>query len=250
MKLIAIFAQLRIRGLSESGTIAAIVAGFACLAGGWTWVVMLLAFYVSSTVLSRFHTDAKRERAADIVEKHGDRDMWQVAANGGVFAALAIAVAVTHSPTLFGAGAGAIAASSADTWATEIGILSRQAPRSIISMRHVPAGTSGGVTLAGLAGSLAASLFVALVATLVGWPGSVATSAVAGGLGGSLVDSLLGATLQNRGWCTTCALGTERAVHGCGTTTVSAGGLSWLRNDLVNFLCSLTGAFLGYLTFV
>lgn len=209
---------------------------------------MLLAFYVSSTLFSRFHTDAKRERAGDILEKGGDRDMWQVAANGSVFTALAVAAAVTHSPALLGAGAGAIAASSADTWATEIGMLSRQMPRSIISMHHVPPGTSGGVTLAGLAGSLAASVFIALVATLLGWPARAAMAAVIGGLGGSLVDSLLGATLQNRRWCRTCSLGTERAVHGCGTTTVSVGGVSWMRNDLVNFFCSLTGALLGYLT--
>ena len=249
MKLIAIFAQVRIRGLSGSGTIAAIVAGFACLAAGWTWVVMLLGFYVSSTLLSRFHTETKRERAGKVVEKGGDRDMWQVAANGGVFAALAIAATVTRSPALFGAGAGAIAASSADTWATEIGLLSRQAPRSIVSMRQVPAGTSGGVTLAGLAGSLAGSLFIALVAVLLDWPARAAMAAVVGGLGGSLADSLLGATLQNRRWCPACGLGTERAVHACGTTTVSAGGLSWVRNDAVNFFCSLAGAFLGYLTF-
>ena len=103
MKLIAIFAQVRIKGLSESGTIAAIVAGIACLAAGWTWLVMLLAFYVSSTLLSRYRTDAKGERAGDIVEKGGDRDMWQVAANGGAFTALAIAAALSHSPALFGA---------------------------------------------------------------------------------------------------------------------------------------------------
>ncbi len=249
MKLIAIFAQVRIRGLSESGTVAAIVAGIACLAAGWTWLVMLLVFYVSSTLLSRFRTDAKRERAGGIVEKGGDRDMWQVAANGGVFTALAVAAAVTRSPAFFGAGAGAIAASAADTWATEIGMLSRQIPRSIISMRHVPAGTSGGVTLAGLAGALAASLFIAIGAALLGWSARASIAAVIGGLGGSLIDSLLGATLQNRRWCATCGAGTERAVHSCGTTTVSAGGLSWMRNDLVNLCCSLTGAFLGYLTF-
>lgn len=247
MKLIAIFAQVRIRGLSASGTVAALAAGAACLAAGWTWLIMLLAFYMSSTLLSRFHTDAKRERAGDVVEKGGDRDMWQVAANGGVFTVLAVASTVTHSPVFFGAGAGAIAASAADTWATEIGLLSRRMPRSIFSMQRVPPGTSGGVTLAGLAGSFAGSAFIAIAAVLLDWPSSASIAALIGGLGGSLADSLLGATVQSRRSCPACGVGTERAVHGCGTTTLRAGGFNWMRNDLVNFFCSLTGAFLGYL---
>jgi uncharacterized protein (TIGR00297 family) len=171
--------------------------------------------------------------------------MWQVAANGGVFTATAIAYAVTHSPAFMVAGAGAIAASQADTWATEIGTLSRQMPRSIATLRRVPAGTSGGVTLAGLAASLAGSLFVAFTASLLGWPAEAAFAAIAGGFGGSIVDSALGATLQSQRWCETCEAGTERAVHDCGSTTVLTGGLSWMNNDFVNLLCSLTGAFVG-----
>ncbi len=247
MKHIAIFERVRIKGLSSSGTIAAIVVGLACAVAGFTWVILLLAFYVSSTLLSRFHSDAKRERSGGTVEKSGDRDMWQVAANGGLFAALAVASRLNPSPVWYAAGAGAIAASAADTWATEIGVLGKQIPRSIVSLRRVPIGTSGGVTLAGLMGSAAGALFIAGLVTLAGWPAGTSSAAIAGGIGGSLIDSLLGATFQSRRWCPACNLGTERAVHTCGTTTVQAGGLRWLENDLVNFFCSLAGALLGYL---
>jgi len=249
VKLIAIFAQVRIKGLSSSGTIAAIAAALLCAAAGWTWLILLLAFYVSSTLLSRFHSDAKLARAGNVVAKGGDRDMWQVAANGSVFTAVALLSALTHSPALFGAGAGAIAASAADTWATEIGTLSSQIPRSIISLERVPVGTSGGITLAGLAGSAAGALFIGVAAIILGWPLKVGAAALIGGLAGSLIDSILGATLQSRRWCTTCDLGTERVVHTCGTTTLPAGGLGWMENDLVNFFCSLAGALLGYLSF-
>jgi uncharacterized protein (TIGR00297 family) len=247
VKHIAIFAQVRIKGLSSSGTIAAIVVGLACAVAGFTWVIVLLAFYVSSTFLSRFHSDAKRERTGGTVEKSGDRDMWQVAANGGVFAAMALASRLIPSPAWYAAGAGAIAASAADTWATEIGVLGKQIPRSIASLRKVPIGTSGGVTLAGLVGSAAGALFIAGAVALLGWTAKTASAAIAGGIGGSLIDSLLGATIQSRRWCPTCSIGTERAVHTCGTTTVRSGGLHWLGNDMVNFFCSLAGAFLGYL---
>jgi uncharacterized protein (TIGR00297 family) len=210
---------------------------------------MLLAFYVSSTLLSRYQRDAKLARAGGVAAKSGDRDMWQVAANGGVFAVLALAAAVNSSPELYAAGAGAIAASTADTWATEIGSLAKKMPRSIVSLKLVPAGTSGGVTLLGLTGSGIAALFIAAVAVTFGWHERTAIAAVAGGIGGSLMDSVLGATLQSRRWCTTCNVGTERAIHSCGTATIPSGGITWLGNDLVNFLSSLTGALLGYLSF-
>jgi uncharacterized protein (TIGR00297 family) len=248
VKLIAIFARVRIRGLSTSGSIAALAIGAVCIAAGWTWLIILLAFYVSSTFLSRLGDDARRERAGGIAEKSGDRDVWQVAANGGVFTALALASTVRQSPALYAAAAGAIAASTADTWATEIGTLARQLPRSIVSFKRVATGTSGAVSLPGLAAAGAGALFIAIVATALGWPPNAAIGAVSGGIGGSLIDSVLGATLQRRRWCTMCNVGTERAVHDCGSSTVPAGGIPWLGNDLVNLCCSATGALLGYLT--
>ena len=247
MKHIANFAQVRIKGLSSSGTLAAIAAGAACIAAGWAWIAMLLAFYVSSTLLSHYRRDKKRARSQGVVEKSGDRDMWQVAANGGVFAALALALAIRPAPAWYVAAAGALAASTADTWSTEIGMLARQTPRSIVSFRAVPPGTSGGITLAGLIGGGAGALFIGLIALMFGWPGMALCAALAGGIGGSLVDSILGATMQSRRWCATCNVHTEQRMHTCGSTTQHVGGISWLGNDIVNFFCSVSGALLGYL---
>ena len=64
-----------------------------------------------------------------------------------------------------------------------------------------------------------------------------------GGLApGSLVDSLLGATLQARRWCARCSVSTEQMTHACGETTDLAGGLRWLDNDGVNLVSTLAGA--------
>jgi uncharacterized protein (TIGR00297 family) len=247
MKHIANFAQVRIKGLSGSGTLAAIAAGAACVAAGWTWLTLLLVFYVSSTLLSYYRRDTKRSKTRDVVEKRGDRDIWQVAANGGVFTVLALAFAFRPEPAWYVAATGALAASTADTWSTEIGMLARQTPRSIVSFREVPAGTSGGITFAGLFGGAAGALFIGASALLLGWPRATLYASLIGGLGGSLVDSVLGATVQSRRWCATCNVQTEQNVHVCGTTTQPVGGISWLGNDLVNFFCSLSGALLGYL---
>ncbi|MEO8193362.1 MAG: DUF92 domain-containing protein [Gemmatimonadales bacterium] len=235
------------RSLSASGALAAVAVATACAAAGWSWAWMLIAFFTSATLLSKFGEGAKRARTGDIVEKGGERDVWQVLANGGVFAALAIASLAWPSVLWQAAGAGAIAASTSDTWATEIGTLSSAVPRSIITRTRVPPGTSGGVTPIGTITGLAGAIFIAIVALLAGWPLRAACAAIVGGFAGSLVDSIVGASIQRKRWCEQCGHGTERAVHTCGTVTMPAGGFRWLGNDLVNLVSTIGGACLGSL---
>jgi uncharacterized protein (TIGR00297 family) len=238
------------RMLSRSGAVVAVVVATLCVAGGWSWALLLIAFFMSGSWLSRLREGEKRVRTGDVVEKGGARDAWQVLANGGVFAACALGAAVAPASGWEVAGAAAIAASTADTWATEIGTLSTFAPRSIVSWKKVEAGTSGGITVHGIVAVIGGALFVAILARLLGWSSLASWAAIVGGFAGSLVDSLLGATLQGRRWCPTCGRGTERAVHSCGTVTSPSGGIRWLNNDVVNALSSLCGALIGYVMFV
>ena len=241
LSVIVVLAARRTRTLSPSGAVAGAVVGSICVSAGWSWGALLLALFVSASALSRTGERTKAARVSPIVEKGGERDAGQVLANGGVFAVGALAQLVFPSPLWFAAGAGAIAASAADTWATEVGTLSSTDPVSILSGRKVPAGTSGAVTLIGCAAGLAGAMFIAAGATLAHWPAPFAAVAL-GGLAGTLADSLLGATLQARRWCDVCAVGTERMVHRCGTSTRHAAGLRGFDNDLVNAVCSAVGA--------
>ena len=232
----------RAGSLSTSGAVAAIALGTASFAAGWSWAVLLIAFFIASSALSRWRDDQKSRRTGGIVAKGGRRDAAQVLANGGIFAACAALSLVIPWPGWPVLAAGAIAASTADTWATEIGSLARGEPRSIVSWRPVPAGTSGGVSLQGTLAALAGAAFIALASRIVGWPLAAVPAALAGGMAGTTADSLLGATLQSRRWCAACAEPTERPVHGCGTGTGHAGGLPWLGNDAVNALSGGVGA--------
>lgn len=241
------FLAHRSRALSRSGALAAIGVGTACTTAGWSWAWLLIAFFASATVLSRTGESLKRERLAGIPGKGANRDARQVLANGGVFALLAITSLFSHSAAVEALAAAALAASTGDTWATELGTLSREMPRSILSMNVVPRGTSGGVTVVGVAASIAGGGLIALVASLAGWSSTAVCAALAGGFGGSLIDSILGATVQQKRWCEQCGRGTERAVHDCGTRTVHRGGMRWVDNDVVNFLSSIGGAMLGLL---
>jgi uncharacterized protein (TIGR00297 family) len=243
---IALLAR-RVRALAPSGAVAATVVGAICVAAGWEWATVLLAFFATSTALSRLRAERKAALLGALVAKGGERDAVQVLANGGPFALAALGMLVQPSPTWLVAGAAAIAAATADTWATEIGTLAARRPRTILGWREVPAGTSGAVSALGLLAALAGSGFIAAAVLLLGWPSAAALGALVGGIAGSTVDSLLGAGLQARRWCDACDRPTERTEHDCGAPTRVIGGLRWLDNDGVNLVSGLMGATIGWL---
>jgi uncharacterized protein (TIGR00297 family) len=230
------------RALTTDGAIAATFVGAASVVAGWSWSALLLAFFLSSSALSRIGIDIKQRRTAGILQKMGARDAAQVLANGGVFAAAAIGYAVLPWDGWMAIGGGALAAATADTWATEIGTLAKGLPRLIITWRPAPAGTSGAVSAPGTIGMVLGSAFLTLGMAAAVWPRHAFMAAFVGGVLGALADSVAGATIQARRRCASCDALTERAMHSCGAHTVHVGGVSWMTNDAVNFLCSIVGA--------
>ena len=83
-------AARRQQTLSPSGAVAAFFVGAICTAAGWSWAVLVVALFMSANSLSRYRRTTRLVRIGATVEKWGERDAWQVAANGGVFAAAAI----------------------------------------------------------------------------------------------------------------------------------------------------------------
>ncbi|MCK4316066.1 MAG: DUF92 domain-containing protein [Anaerolineae bacterium] len=242
--------------LSGSGVVGALITGTLIFGlGGWEWGVILVAFFVSSSVLSFYHARDKQELAEKFAKGHR-RDLGQALANGGLAALLALLSKLLPLPeggregVWFVACAGAMAAVNADTWATELGVLSPRSPRLITTGRRVEVGASGGITWLGTVASLGGALFIGLLGGLgalvlrQGWAaaGALLLAATVGGLAGSLGDSLLGASMQAIYWCGACGKETERKVHRCGTETRLLRGWRWLGNDMVNFIASAVGA--------
>ncbi len=239
------------RSLSVNGAALAVLVGTVVVAaGGWWWGILLVAFFASSSALSR--VGGGGERPGERIARRGSqRDAVQVAANGGVAAVMALIAGWSDAPVLFLTYAGAVAAVTSDTWATEIGAQTRRPPRSILSGRAAPPGTSGAVSTVGTLGAAAGALLIAVLAAVgaaLGWvgdglsAGGVLLGVTLAGLAGSLVDSLLGATLQASYRCSVCDLATERMVHDCGAATTLARGIPMVDNDIVNALASVTGA--------
>ncbi|MBP7997752.1 MAG: DUF92 domain-containing protein [Chloroflexi bacterium] len=232
------------RSLSVSGALGALVVGTLIFGlGGPAWGVMLGVFFVTSSVLSHFKEREKRA-AAEKFEKGHTRDIGQVLANGGLGMLIALLSWLIPHPGWFPLFIGVMATVNADTWATELGTLSKRPPRLITTGRVVDVGTSGGVSFLGTTVSFLGGMLIGLIAGWLGEGIGLGLAAALGGLGGlagSLSDSLLGATVQQIYYCDTCGKDTERKIHKCGTVTRPLHGWSWLNNDLVNLISSIFG---------
>jgi uncharacterized protein (TIGR00297 family) len=242
------------RSLTASGVLGAILVGTLIFGfGGWIWGLLLITFFVSSSLLSHYRRSDKEEFSEKFA-KGSRRDLGQALANGGLGAVLAIAFFRYPEPLLFATYVGVMSTVNADTWATELGVLSRIPPRLITTGQQVAPGTSGGVTRLGIWASIAGALLIGAVATGLlqldsllageGWSLGAASYpllAVAGGFSGSLFDSLLGATVQGVYYCGQCKKETESPVHHCGERALQVRGWAWLNNDLVNLMASIVG---------
>ena len=239
----------RRHALNRSGMVGAVligttVVGFSGLVGG----TLLVFFFVSSSILSSF----KAQRKSDFAEKFSkgsQRDLGQSLANGGVAALAAAMYALAQADWARAALVGALATATADTWATELGVLSKVRPRLISTGAPVGRGTSGGITFAGTLATAAGAISIAGLAALLQFGDRAAILFIIGtisGMIGAIFDSLLGATVQAMYRCNACAKDTEHHPrHSCGTYTHQIRGWSWLNNDVVNFLATALGALIA-----
>jgi len=186
------FVARRVKVLTTDGAIAAatigtIIYGF----GGWPMAALLLMFFLSSSLLTqvraerKFHPEHRRGRSAG-----------QVLANGAIASVLAMLYGLGHSSAALSAFAGAVAASTADTWATEVGLLAAAPPRLITTLREVPPGTSGGVTWLGTVAGIVGAAAISFAAFY--WLRTPVVPVLAGGVIAMLLDSVLGATIEGR----------------------------------------------------
>lgn len=234
--------------LSRSGVVGAVLVGaLIYYTGGWQWFTLLLSFFGSSSILSHLGKQQKVV-AGKQFEKGERRDIFQVFANGGAAALASLGYGLSGNAFYFFAFLGTLGTVNADTWATEVGLLSTTPPRSILSGKRVPPGTSGALSLLGSLASCTGALFIGLVALCLQpftahsyTPIILLIAAGVGGSIGSLLDSLLGATIQRLHYCPSCQEMTEKKMHSCGTVTTPVRGFSRINNDVVNFFSALGG---------
>jgi uncharacterized protein (TIGR00297 family) len=189
-----------------------------------TALVPVLAVSLLTFAVTRLGRE-KKQRLGDSGERNG-RSAAQISANLGLAALLSSGFFQSSlvdsrwfalaPDALFVAALAALAEAAADTAASELGQLFSTHPRLLTSLRVVAPGTDGAISLPGTAAGVLAAVAVAAAGAyaLCGGAPMFALSC-AGGVFGLFFDSLLGATLERRGW---------------------------LNNDAVNFLSTASAA--------
>jgi uncharacterized protein (TIGR00297 family) len=233
--LITAIAGCLVNSLSKSGAAAAVFVGLSVLFGFKLPGLLLLGvFFGSSSFWSKFKA-SKKKKIEEKLQKGNTRDWQQVLANGGPASIVAWIHFFIPSDIWLFVFAVSIAAATSDTWASEIGVLSKRRPFHILSIKSVERGTSGAVSLLGnVAAFCGAGLIAACTVFLFGLPlfPWLLLVTVFGFLG-NLIDTLLGALIQARYRCPKCGLETEKTIH-CGLSTRLIKGTRLFNNDVVN----------------
>ncbi|MCW5874895.1 MAG: DUF92 domain-containing protein [Anaerolineales bacterium] len=237
----------RLGMLAPSGAVAALLLGGLTYGlGGLPAAILLVVFFASSSVLTRLFSRRKK-KLAQTYSKGGQRDWAQVLANGSpALLVLALGAAGWLPQYIAWPGfAAALASVTADTWATELGVLSKTQPQLITTGQRVPKGTSGAVSLAGSLAAAGGALLIALVAGVIAngyLTLGVLAAVVLAGILGAHFDSLIGATVQAIYYCPECKKETEQhPTHSCGAATRHLRGWRWMDNDWVNFISAMFG---------
>lgn len=217
-----------VRGVNPSGAVAGALACFLLFAGAGPVAFAALGTLFLMTWMST-RLGYRRKAALGLAERREGRSAWQVLANLSAAAIGSVAFGITGNRGWLVAAVAALAEAATDTVASEIGqVVGTNSgehsgensgehsgansgedggphPRMITTMittgKRVPPGTDGGVTLRGSAAGLAAGAVVAAVASaggMIEW--RQVWIPVTVGFAGMLIDSVLGATVQSRGW--------------------------------------------------
>jgi uncharacterized protein (TIGR00297 family) len=187
--------------VSDGGAVMGAVVAFLLMHAAGLWAFFpLFALLLMTMLATRWR--AERKSTLGVSERAGGRNARQVLANLGAagLCALAAVMFVRQSAVLMVGAMAVLAEAAADTVSSEVGQALSTRPRLILGFAQVSPGTNGAISLVGtLAGCIAAAL-VAWTASLAGvvsgrWVLIIALAGVAG----MLFDSVLGASLENRG---------------------------------------------------
>ncbi|MBL7074150.1 DUF92 domain-containing protein [candidate division KSB1 bacterium] len=248
--LVVVIISIRAKFLELGGAAATFLLGWAIFGiGGWSWALPILVFFFLSSIISKLGKNKKKEYEG-LFAKSSRRDLGQVLANGGAAGLLMLGWNFFSNDLFYLLYLGTLAAVTADTWGTEVGLWIGGQPRSILSFKQLPKGASGGITLRGTLGAAVGAGLIALTGyglrpDLIGI--RIGTFIALSGLLASLVDSVLGITIQAQYECPVCQKLTERARHCGDRVTELKSGFPWIDNDMVNWGCALSGIFLMWL---
>lgn len=237
-----------LKALSLSGVMGTFMVGFVVFHGfGLKGLFLLGAFFLSSSLWSLFGKE-KKIQAQEKNEKSERRDLLQVFANGGIPAVASVFYLIDANNVWLIIFCTSIAAANADTWASEIGTLSKSKPYHAFTLKQVDAGSSGAVSMLGTLAAFIGSILISFISFLF-W-GAIGTYMFVAitilGFLGNIIDTILGATIQVTYRCQRCMMVTEKKIH-CNQSTEYLRGLRFMNNEFVNVSAILVASIFAFL---
>lgn len=249
--LIATLAYMK-KSLTQDGLWMAMLLGtLMYVFGGILVWASLIAFFISSSLLTKLHEKKDKETSKG-------RNYMQVISNALVATICSVIYYVTALDIFLVAAIVSIATSNSDTWASEIGALSKGKTKYIVNFKLAPKGVSGAISSLGTFASLVGALFIALVFIILAlllqtfevsnilYDGLII---MLGGFLGSLIDSYLGGLIQAKYKGVISGTITEKKWLP-DEKVVLASGFALITNDAVNFLSGLLSSVLMILLWI
>lgn len=230
------------RALTRWGLVLAwLLSLVICLGGGLGGFLALAATYLFTIAAGKLSRRVRERVETRIHAKRGSRDAVQVFCNVFLGALMLLLRAITGWEGFVWAYGGAMAASLADSMASELGVLSRRQPRDILTLRPVEPGMSGGVTLLGFGASVLGAAIIGGICGGFQASAGMVLDVTAAGTFAALGDSVLGSAAQVKYRCGVCGALTEKPRH-CGAPGTAERGIPFVTNDTVNFMNNVLGA--------
>jgi uncharacterized protein (TIGR00297 family) len=246
------FLAYKAKVINKSGILTAVPIGFIILYfGEVSWFFILILFFIIASVFTRYKYREK-QRFGALQENDIPRNWKSVLANGLPLAVLAILYYISdHNPVFMLSFVGSISFALSDTLATELGLLSKEKPRSILTGEVVNKGQSGGITLYGEIAAIISSLVIGSICGIwfsnnrISQISIIIVAALVGGVLATNLDSILGSTIQAKYKCVHCKKRLEkRAIH-CNRAMILERGISIVDNNVVNLLGMIIGALIS-----
>lgn len=235
---------IKLKLLTHGGAITAILGGVIIyLSFNWRGLLLIGLFFLSSSFWSRFTGRSRIKKEKDT------RNSSQVLANGGGAFIASLGFYISHDLAWIAFFIATLAAANADTWASEIGVLSKATPFHLKKWQRVQPGMSGAVTFVGTLAALCGSMVVASLGVVLfdnAFSNISITFLLFSGIGflGCFIDTIIGAVFEVTYKCSKCGQIAEQKSH-CGSKAVQNSGLKLIGNNQVNFLSTFLAGIVG-----
>jgi uncharacterized protein (TIGR00297 family) len=258
--------SLKKKKLSLDGVMGAIVVGLITWLASIQFYGILLVFFFTSSYATKMGKDLK-EKICSTYNKEKVRNIYQVLCNGGIPTLIALIYLIFYDDGCvkkdkFQRSLNLIyvsyyAACNGDTWASELGVLSKENPYLITSMKQVPKGVNGAVSLLGLIVSSLGGLIIGYTASIIELYYCKSSNLIQfsliglfSGLFGSIVDSILGAIFQISIYdLKSCQIISKEEYLENKNKSFKIIGKDYLSNNMVNFYSALLTSFASVMIF-